>query len=81
MSNIAGLLLADLAGTNTSTTTGANAGNSVSFSELNNALGTHNAMKVGQFLGRFIGMIITVEIPTYSTVTKNPFPYQLSGQL
>ena len=81
VTNIAGLLLADLAGTNTSTTTGANAGNSVSFSELNNALGTHNALKAGQFLGRFIGKIITVEIPTYSNVTKNPFPYQLSGQL
>ena len=47
MTNIAGLMLADLAGTTTSTTTGSNKGNSVSFSELNNALGTHNAMKVG----------------------------------
>ena len=84
VTNIAGLLLADLAGTGSvsnTVTAGTNAGNSVSFSELNNALGTHNALKVGQFVGRFIGKIVTVEIPTYSTQTKQQFPYTVSGQL
>ena len=74
VSNLGGLLLADVAGTgsvSSTVTSGVNQGNTVSFQELNDALAKHNALKAGQFLGRFIGKIVTVEIPTYSNQTKN----------
>ena len=84
-SNLAGILLRSLsssdntsAGTATPATTGNSATSAaaqINFSYLNNALATHNANAVGEFIGQFIFKLIAVEIPVYKEETKNPYPY------
>ena len=81
--------MADLASTASSTTSTANQTTNsktttttvLNFTNLNNALATHNAYKVGEFLGSFLIKVISVEVPTYDTQAKNPFPYEISGNL
>ena len=54
-------------------------GDSTKFAELQDALGKHDAFRVGTWIGTMLTSVFAVEIPVYDP--DDDFVYELSSQL